>query len=74
MLSTRQKTTKHLKIPKHVIRTQGMVILPIEEFDRLREDLEMLSSKKLADEIVQSREQIQQNKSYTLEQVERLIK
>lgn len=74
MLRTRQRVTKNLKIPKHIIRTQGVVILPTEEYDRLREDLEMLHSEELADEIAESRKQIQEGKSYSMKKVEQLIK
>lgn len=74
MIRTRPKLSKNLKIPKHIIRTQGIVILPIEEYDRLREDLEMLRSETLVDEIAESRKEIQEGKSYSIEEVERLIK
>lgn len=64
---SKQKT---ISIPRRIIRTQGVVIIHIEEFDQLREDLEMLSSQELPKEIAKAREEIRQVETYSLEEVE----
>ncbi|MFA4890410.1 MAG: hypothetical protein WC587_02125 [Candidatus Paceibacterota bacterium] len=60
---------KHSKIGK-----MPMVILPLGDYEKMKEDLEMLYSKKLPKEIKKSREEIKRGMILTLSQVKRKLK
>lgn len=62
-----------IRLPKPLLRQSGVVVLSLEEYDRFKEDLEMASSKKLADEITESREDLNNGKVYSVEAVERML-
>jgi len=51
-----------------------MVILPLGDYEKMKEDLEMLYSKKLPKEIKKSREEIKRGMILTLSQVKRKLK
>jgi len=52
------RNTKNITIPKALIRKkEGIAILPLEEYERIKEDLEMLQSKRLAKEIEKARKE-----------------
>jgi PHD/YefM family antitoxin component YafN of YafNO toxin-antitoxin module len=53
------KTTQDvITIPKALIqRKKGIAILPLEEYEKIKEDLEMLQSKKLAKDIEKARKE-----------------
>lgn len=60
-------SSKNIILPKVLIRQkEGVVILPLEEYERIKEDLEMLQSKNLAKEIEKARKE---KKFATLEKI-----
>jgi len=60
---------KHSKIGK-----MPMVILPLGDYEKMKEDLEMFHSKKLLKDIKKSREEIKKGMILTLDQVKRKLK
>lgn len=62
-----------IKLPKPLLRQQGVVVLPLEEYERFKEDMEMLSSKKLAQEIAESREEVKKGNVYSIAEVEEML-
>ena len=61
-------------LPKTLIkRKQGIAILPLEEYEKFKEDLEMLYSKKLTKEIEQARKEAKLGKVISLEKLERRL-
>jgi len=59
--------TKNITLPKALIhKKEGVVILPLEEYERIKEDLEMLQSKRLAKEIEKARKE---KRSIALEKI-----
>ena len=67
-------SSKNITLPKALVRKKkGVVILPLEEYEKLKEDLEMLSSKKLAKKIEKAREEVKKGKLIALEEVERRL-
>lgn len=66
--------SKTITLPKTLIRRkEGIAILPLEEYERLKEDLEMLQPKRLAKEIVKARKEAKLGKLISLEEVERKL-
>lgn len=66
------KITKNLiTIPKPLLKKQGIVVLFLEEYERMKEDFEMLQSKNLAKEIAKAKKEIKQGKTLTLEEVKK---
>ena len=51
-----------------------MVILPLGDYEKMKEDLEMFHSKKLLKDIKKSREEIKKGMILTLDQVKRKLK
>lgn len=50
--------TKNITIPKALVRKkQGTAILPLEGYERMKEDLEMFQSKKLVRDIEKARKE-----------------
>ena len=67
-------SSKTITLPKTLVkRKEGIVILPLEEYERLKEDLEMLYSKRLAKEIEGARKEAKLGKVISLEEVERKL-
>ena len=65
------KITKNLiTIPKPLLKKQGIVVLSLEEYERMKEDFEMLQSKNLAKEIAKARKD---KKIYSSLQVKKLL-
>lgn len=44
-----------IRFPRHLLKKEGVVVLSLEEYERLREDLDMLSSTTLIDDVAQAR-------------------
>jgi PHD/YefM family antitoxin component YafN of YafNO toxin-antitoxin module len=73
---------KNITLSETLIKKRGgVVILPLAEYERmkeilekLKEDLEMLKSKKLAKEIERAREETKKGKLLSLEEVEKKLK
>lgn len=65
--------TQFISIPKPLFKKDGIVILPLEEFENFKEDLEMLSSKNFAKEIAEAREEVERGEIYTIEEVEKIL-
>ncbi len=60
-------------IHKTKIGKLPVVILPLELFERLQEDLEMLKSKKLAKDIAKARADFARGRGISLEEVRRSL-
>lgn len=68
-------SSKTITLPKALIkRKEGVVILPLEEYERMKEDMEMLRSKRLVDEIKKARKEAKMGKVLSLEEVEKKLK
>lgn len=50
-----------------------VVILPMEEYERMKEDLEMLKSRNLAGKIKKARANVARGKIYTLSDVKKAL-
>jgi len=51
-------SSKTITLPKTLIkRKEGIAILPLEEYEKIKEDLEMLQSKRLARDITKARKE-----------------
>ncbi|NCO25229.1 hypothetical protein GW901_01715 [Candidatus Parcubacteria bacterium] len=67
-------SSKTITLPKTLIkRKEGIAILPLEEYERLKEDLEMLRSKRLAKEIKKARQEVKRGEVISLEELERKL-
>jgi len=67
-------TSKNITLPKALLRRkEGIAILPLEEYERIKEDLEMLQSKRLAKEIEKARKKVKKGEVITLEELERKL-
>ena len=65
---------KNIILPKALIRKkQGVAILPLEEYEKIKEDLEMLQSRKLAQEISKARKEAKSGKVISLEDLAKKI-
>ena len=68
------QNAESITLPKALIRRkQGVAILPLEEYERIKEDLEMLRSRKLAKEIEKARKEAKKGKVISLEELERKL-
>ena len=65
------RNTKNITLPKPLLQKEGIVVLPLEKWEKIKEDLEMLQSKRLAKEIRQARKEVKEGKVLTLEEVEK---
>lgn len=70
MIKTNSQT---ISLPKPLLKKDGVVVLSLEEFENFKEDLEMLSSKHLAKEIAEARQEFIDGKTYTLEEVKKSL-
>ncbi|MBU2263667.1 hypothetical protein KJ750_03410, partial [Patescibacteria group bacterium] len=59
---------------KSLIKKEGLVILPLEKYEKIKEDLEMIQSKKLLKDIAKARQEIKKGKVISLENIERKLK
>jgi PHD/YefM family antitoxin component YafN of YafNO toxin-antitoxin module len=74
-------SSKNITLSEAAIKKRGgIVILPLAEYERMKEnlemmkeDLEMLRSKKLAKEIKKAREEAKKGKVISLEEVEKRL-
>ena len=67
-------TTTLGKIKPKMIAKLPVVILPLEEYERMKEDLEALSSKRYLRRIERAREEIRQGKAVPFAEVKRKLK
>lgn len=51
-----------------------VIILPLDEYEKMREDLEMLRSKRLAKSIKRTRREVVEGKVYTTSEVKKILK
>lgn len=65
--------TQFISIPKPLFKKDGIVILPLEEFENFKEDIESLTSKHLAKEIAEARQEYKDGKVYSLEEVKKIL-
>lgn len=62
--------SKNITLSKDIIeRKKGVVVLPLAEYERMREDLEMLRSKRLERDIEKARQEVKEGKTFTLKEV-----
>ena len=67
-------SSKTITLPKTLIRRkEGVAILPLEEYERIKEDLEVLQSKRLAKEIEKARKEAKSGNVIRLEELERKL-
>lgn len=67
-------SSQTITLPKTLIRRkQGVAILPLEEYERIKEDLEIFQSRRLAEEIEIARKEVREGKIVTLEEAERKL-
>lgn len=67
--------SKNIIVPRTLIRKKsGIVILPLEEYEKILEDLEMIRSKSLARHIEKARKEARAGKLISLQEVERKLK
>ena len=67
-------SSKNITLPKTLIRRkEGIAILPLEEYEKIKEDLEMLQSKRLAKEIEKARKDVKLGRVISLEEAERKL-
>lgn len=64
---------KMFTVPKPLIKKEGVVVLSLNDYDNLIEDIEMLSSKTLAKDIAKSRKEVKDGKVYSLSQVKKIL-
>jgi len=70
-----QTSKNSIAISRETVQKRGgMVILPLEEYERMKEDLEMIRSKKLPKEIEKARREAKERKTMRLEEVEKKLK
>lgn len=50
-----------------------VVILPLEDYERMKEDLEMLRSQKLPETIKKARREVTAGKVYTLGEIKKVL-
>jgi PHD/YefM family antitoxin component YafN of YafNO toxin-antitoxin module len=50
-----------------------VVVLPLEDYESMREEIEILSSKKLANEITKARREIKKGEVYSTEEIKRKL-
>ena len=50
-----------------------VVILPLEDYENMKEELEILSSKKLSNEITKARNEVQKGEVYSIEEIKRKL-
>jgi len=68
------RNTKNVILHKALIqKKKGVAILPLEEYEKLKEDLEMLQSKKLVKEIEKARKEAKEGKVISLKELERKL-
>ncbi|MBU2109971.1 hypothetical protein KKB71_03440 [Patescibacteria group bacterium] len=65
---------RNITLPKSLIKKEGLVILPLEKYEKIKEDLEMIQSKKLLKDIAKARQEIKKGKVISLENIERKLK
>ncbi|MBU2263211.1 hypothetical protein KJ750_00930, partial [Patescibacteria group bacterium] len=53
---------RNITLPKSLIKKEGLVILPLEKYEKIKEDLEMIQSKKLLKDIAKARQEIKKGK------------
>lgn len=70
---TTQAIKNSITLPRSLFKKQGVVVLPLKEYERMKEDFEMFQSKKLAEEIERARKEVKQGKVITLEEVEQKL-
>lgn len=60
------KVSENITIPKPLLKKEGIVVLHLGEYEKIKEDLEMLQSKNLAKEIKKAR---REKKTVSLEEL-----
>lgn len=64
---------KDIALPEPLIRSGGVVVLPLPEYEKLKEDLEILQSKKLLSEIAKARKEAKQGGLLSLREVKKKL-
>lgn len=58
-------TKTSFTLPRRVIQKEGVVVIPINEWEKFKEDLEILKSKKLTIDITKARKETHPLKDYS---------
>ena len=66
-----QKIKSKVAIDK--IGKTPVVVLPLEDYENMREELEILSSKKLLNEIAKARQEVQKGEVYSISEIKRKL-
>lgn len=73
-MATITKTQRNIILPRYILkRKEGIAILPLEEYEKMKEDLEMIQSKRLVEEIAKARQEIKRGKIMNFEEVKRKL-
>ncbi len=51
----------------------SVVILPLKEYESMKEELELLNSKKLVSEIAKARQEIEKGEVYSIQEIRRKL-
>jgi PHD/YefM family antitoxin component YafN of YafNO toxin-antitoxin module len=70
----KQLLEKLHKIKPQKVGTLPVVVLPLEDYERMKEDLEIYSSKGLTSRIAKARKDISAGKGLTLAEVKKRLK
>lgn len=73
-MATIAEIKRNITLPKYFAKREGLVILPLEKYERMKEDLEMIQSKKLPKDIAKARQEIKKGKVISLENMEKRLK
>lgn len=60
---------KKIILPRPLIKKGGIVVLSLEEYEKIKEDMEMMQSKKLPKEIEKARKQVKAGRVISLEKL-----
>lgn len=66
--------SSNITLSKALIKRKGgIAILPLEEYERIKEDLDMFLSKRLAKEVERARKEIKKGKIISFEDAEKKL-
>lgn len=73
-MTTAQFVKKLQQVKPNLVGQSPVVVLPLGEFERMQEELEMLHSKQLPKDIAESRREIARGKTVAFDAVKRRIR
>lgn len=60
---------RNIILPKPLMKKGGIVVLSFEDYERIKEDMEMMQSKKLPKDIERARKQVKMGRVISLEKL-----